>query len=183
MDKSNLSKLAAIVKARLEIENRSVICPVGKQPPAIKWNRYHKQALGIMLLESDSPFSASLRTFSAGVVGPLNISGSIQELTKICFSEMEDVRIRINATLSLLKFAEKGQVKNIAQVFESKTLQVRFVALKQALNSKNKRLSELGKKYLLKERSKEIVEILHKKYESTSMKYSTLERKKAKRYG
>ncbi len=127
-----------------------------------------------MLLESDSPFSASLRTFSAGVMGSLKISNSIQELTKICLTENEDLRTRINATLSLLKFAETEKIKDIARILESKTLQVRFIALKQAINSKNKKLSEIGKKYLLKEKNKQVVELLNKKYDSIIMKYSTL---------
>jgi hypothetical protein len=178
--KVNFQQLPLIVKARLEIEKNIAFCPVGKQRPAIKWTSLHKQALRIMMLESDSPLSASIRVFSVGVAGHLNTTGSIPELIKIFSDKNDDLRTRINATQSLLQFAEKGKIKNTRQIFESSTPQIRFIALKHALNSKRSSLYAQGMKYLLKEKNKEIIEILNRRYETLSMKYSTQAKKKTK---
>ena len=178
--KSDFQRLPLIVKARLEIEKNFGFCPVGKQRPSVKWSKLHKQALGIMMTESDSPLSASLRAFSASIAGHLAITGSIPELIKIFLDKNEDLRTRVNATQSLLKFAEQGKIKNTAQIFESSALQLRFIALKYALDSKNRSLYAIGTKYLLKEKNKEMIEILTKRYETLSMKYSTQAKKKTR---
>ena len=177
---SKFDLLPPIVKARLEIEKNRAFCPADKKPAGIKWNIYHKKVLGIMLMESDSPVSASLRAYAAGIMGPLNIASSIRQLTTICFDINEDQQTSINAVHSLLKLAEKGKAKTTSWILQIPEPGIRLLALKFTLGSSNKTLVALGKKYLSKEKNKEIIEILGNSYQSFNMRYSTQEQKSKK---
>lgn len=165
-----VKNLTDLVKARLEIENNAMLCPVGNQSTSIQWTNAHKQVVTIMMGESDSPLSSRLRANAAGLAGQLGIAGITPALNRICLDESEDLTTRMNGICSLIKLAETDPAIDVLAIFKSGKPAIRLTAYRATIYSGNKRLSDLGKSVLAKESDKSIIDLINKKYKPGNSK-------------
>ena len=178
--KVSMESFPAIIKARLQIEALKNLCPVGLAPDTIQWTPVHKSVLTLMLKESDSPFSASLRTQVAGIAGAAGLSEAIDTLTSIFQDQKEDLNIRINSCISLLKLAEKGHSMNLEQVFEKESpFQLKLAAYRFGLRSENKGVKDKFSEELRREKNESLINILNGQYIPSKTKLQTKAKKRA----
>jgi hypothetical protein len=174
--KVEINNLPELVRARLEIENNAMFCPLGGHTRDIIWTNAHRQIVRIMLAESDSPFSSRLRANAAGLAGSLGIIELAPALKKMGLNEIEDVNTRINSISSLVKLAETDSSVDVQPIFRTGDSSIRLFAYRATMNSSNKKINDLGRKLFAKETNKTIIDLINKSYKPDYSKESTVEK-------
>lgn len=147
-------RLGATVQARIELESQFRVCGADPQTrrSAIEFTPTHRKVLVLMLSESDSPFSASLRAVAAATAGPLRLTEAARVLRDMAVDENEDRKTRLHAIESYLSLAPAGTARDLATILRSPDPMARSAALVAAFRTGSAQLMRIAQAHLREEK-------------------------------
>ena len=177
LQRKTLSPLAI---ARLELETNLRICGLTMEKASIKTTSLHQKVLRLMLKEFDSPMSASFRSRSAAVAGPLKLKDVSSTLCNIALDESEDLATRIGAITSYLQLNGKYASKILPKLLHSKSWQVRATSYTQSMNSNLVSLKTIAEGSFKREKNPKVKNYVNHRVYHVRTKQSTIEQQNSK---
>ena len=124
----------------------------------------HAKVYMAMVLESDSPLSASLRAQAAGVVGHLKISEAKPILKTMAMDEREDLRTRLNAIGSYIQLSGFAAASEVRQLFQDNNVLVRSFSYMVSMKSPDSQLAALAERQFNDEKDPRVRSMVTRKF-------------------
>ena len=168
-------RLGATIQARIELESTLRVCGVEPQDKTggISYTSAHRKVLVRMLLEADSPLSASLRAAAAATAGPLKLTEAAPVLRLMSIDEKEDRRTRLHAIESYISLVGAKAARDLGVILRSRDPLARSTALVAALRTNAAPLTKIAEIHLQTERDAGVKALVNRRVSSLNQETAT----------
>lgn len=169
-------RFGAALQARMELESQLRVCGADPQSrrTTIQFTPVHRKVLVLMLSESDSPLSASLRAAAAATAGPLKLAEAGPVLRSMAVDENEDRKTRLYAIESYISLAGAGTARDLSTILRSRDPMARTTALVAAFRTASAQLIRAAYAHLQKEKDAGVKTIVQRRVSALNMASATV---------